>query len=463
MLELTIENILDALKECRTENYNEYDLQKKVNSISIDTRKIQAGSLYIPIIGENFDGHNFIENAFNNGAIVCLSEKDIKSELGIIIKVKSTKEALKDLAEYYLNLFDLPVIAITGSVGKTSCKDMISSVLSTKYNVLKTEGNFNNEIGLPLTVFKLEKEHDVIVLEMGMNHFNEIYSLSKIAKPSICVISNIGVSHIENLGSQDGILKAKSEIFAFMKEDGLAIINGDDDYLLKIKDKIHNKYTFGLHKNNDYYCENIQVLGFEGTKGYVHTPKNNYEIMLKVIGKHMIYNTLPAIIIGEKLGLSNEQIQKGILDFVPTKMRLNIYSSDGITIIDDAYNASPDSMKSAVNTLVSLGSENKHVAILGDMFELGEYSIEAHKIVGKHVASSNIDLLICVGNDAKFIYEEALNNGMNQENLKYYADKDEVIKEINSIILDKDIVLVKASRGMHLEKIIDKIKVREVH
>lgn len=463
MLELTIDNILDALKDCLIQDYNEYDLQKKVNNISIDTRKIEKDSLYIPIIGQNFDGHDYIENAFSNGAIVCLSEKDIKSETGIIIKVKSTKEALKDLAEYYLSLFNIPVIAITGSVGKTSCKDMIASVLSMKYNVLKTEGNFNNEIGLPLTVFKLEKEHDVIVLEMGMNHFNEIYSLSKIAKPSICVISNIGVSHIENLGSQDGILKAKSEIFAFMKEDGLAIINGDDDYLLKIKDKLHKKYTFGLNEENDYYSENIQVLGVEGIKGYVHTPKNKYEIILKVIGKHMIYNTLPAIIIGENLGLSNEQIQKGILEFTPTKMRLNMYNSDGITIIDDAYNASPDSMKSAVNTLVSLDSKNRYVAILGDMFELGEYSIEAHRMVGKHVASSNIDLLICVGNDAKYIYKEAINNGMNSENVKYYEDKENIIKEINSIILDKDIVLVKASRGMHLEKIIDKIKVREVH
>lgn len=427
-----------------------------INEVCIDTRKIKEGCLYVPIKGERFDGHDFIEDAFDKGAVAVLTHEPIKTTKGIVIHVEDTRVALRDLAEGYLNLFKIPVIGITGSVGKTSCKDMIASVLSQKFKVLKTEGNFNNDIGLPLTVFNLENIHEVIILEMGMNHFDEIHVLSKVARPDYAVITNIGVSHIENLGSREGIYKAKKEIFDFMTPNGTAVINMDDDYLPRLnEDIIMNKKTFGVQKKADFMAHDVRSLGYEGMGAVFTTPSMTFGMTVPVLGEHMIYNVLPAIAIAEDLGMSKEEIIKGIQSFKPTKMRLNIHQmGNNITVLDDVYNASPDSMKAALNTLTKLPSKGKRIAILGDMFEMGSHSEGGHLEVGQFAHGLDLDLLLCVGQDAKFIQQ-----GYGKEKSSFHFPDIEKLKTALPQIMESgDTILLKASRGMHFEKIIDNIK-----
>lgn len=427
-----------------------------INNVSIDSRDITENSLFIPIVGDNFDGHDFIKDAFENGAKAVLTHKKIDLPDGkIALLVDDTRLALRDLAERYLQLFHIPVIAVTGSVGKTSCKDMIASVLSRKYKVLKTEGNYNNDIGLPLTVLRTDDDHDVLVLEMGMNHFNEISILSKIARPDYAVITNIGVSHIENLGSREGILKAKCEIFDYMKPSGIGIINLDDDYLPSIQDNVKfQSIGFGLYSNASYTAKEIQERECEGMLAVLQTPNHRYHVTIPALGQHMIYNVLPAVIIGEHLGLNKKDIIEGIKAFIPTKMRLNRYKlGNNIIIIDDVYNASPDSMKAALSTLSNLPSEGRKVAILGDMFEMGSHAKEGHLQVGGYAKNAHLDLLICVGENARYIKE-----GFGEEQVKHYKTIEDLLTVLENEIKVKDTILLKASRGMHFEIIIDHIK-----
>ncbi|MFP4698498.1 MAG: UDP-N-acetylmuramoyl-tripeptide--D-alanyl-D-alanine ligase [Eubacteriales bacterium] len=436
-------------------------IQKQyIKSISIDTRKMERDSLYIPIIGERFDGHDFIESAYEQGAsLVLTSNKNKLSKDYGGIYVKDTKEALILLARYYRNLFKIPVIGITGSVGKTSCKEMIASVLSTGYQLHKTKGNYNNEIGLPLTILSMNPSTEVAVYEMGMNHYREIDLLSSIAKPNFAIITNIGVSHIENFGSKDGILKAKSEIVNHLDKDGYLILNGDDLYLKRLESKVKQKIIyFGFENNNDYYITEYKELGFKGIKATVKSPNNIYNIRINALGKHLLYHVLSAIVIGEKLDLSKKQIEKGIYNYKSEKMRLNkITINNNITIINDSYNASVESMKAALDVLNNINTNGRKVAILGDMLEMGDYTSKAHSEVGTYAVDTDIDLLICVGENAKWIYNQVCLLRGNQ-NLLYYPEQKELIKEINYLIKSNDIILVKASRGMKLEDTIEKIK-----
>lgn len=431
----------------------------KVNTISTDTRNIKNDGkniLFIPLKGDNFDGHNYIIKAFENGVKFSLSENNISPDIDKnIIIVKDTKKALADLARYYLSKFDnLPVIAVTGSVGKTTTKDTIASVLSQKFNVLKTDGNFNNEIGLPLTIFNIDDNTQIVILEMGMNNFGEIHRLSSIATPDIAIITNIGVSHIENLGSREGILKAKCEIFDFLKPDGIGIINADDDMLVKIKD-VPNLIYFGTKESsfNNFFVTNVCENGLEGISFTINTPKGDFFVDLKTAGKYMVYNSLIATIVGQHFGLSNESIKVGIESFKSGKMRGNIIKTEKYTIIDDVYNASPTSMKSSIDTLCS--AEGRKVAILGDMFELGTYSDKFHYEIGEYISKSNVDVLIAVGK-----HSENIKLGVNNDNIDtfYFENQDLLLDEIENILQYGDFVLVKASRGMKLEKTVDKIK-----
>ncbi|TCT16854.1 UDP-N-acetylmuramoyl-tripeptide--D-alanyl-D-alanine ligase [Natranaerovirga pectinivora] len=432
----------------------------KIKGVSIDSRNIIPGQLFIPIKGENFDGHDYIKAAMDNGALISLTSDEEKMPPNVSgILVKDTQEALVKLAKYYRSTFEIPFIGITGSVGKTSCKEMIASVLSTRFKVHKTKGNYNNDIGLPLTILDMDVDTEISILEMGMNHFNEIDFLGEIALPDYAVITNIGLSHIENLGSQEGILRAKSEIINHLSPDGLLLLNGDDEFLRTLEGKVSQEITFfGFNKTNEYFVKNYEALGLEGVKATIQSPTETYNINLNTLGKHMLYHTLSAIIIGERLSLIKEEIEKGISQYENEKMRLNIVKlENGITIINDSYNASVDSMKAAIDILDHSKTEGRSVAILGDMFEMGAFSKGAHEDVGKYIASKSIDMLICVGEDSRWMYEGAFAHGY-KGNLLYYKTKDGLNDAMKDVLKHKDLILVKASRGMKLEDTIEKIK-----
>lgn len=433
-------------------------LGKEITGVSIDSREELSGKLFIPIIGDNFDGHEFIQNANKKGAVCCISEKTLNVDF-TYIKVDSTKVALLDFAEYYRSLFNIKVVAVTGSTGKTTTKDMIYSILSKKYKTLKTEGNFNNEIGLPLTVFRLDETIEVAVLEMGMNNFGEIHNLSKVAKPSICVITNIGVSHIENLGSREGILKAKTEIFDNMSKDAIIILNGDDDMLKTLKDTKNNIFYFGIGNDNNFTVDSIVYNGIEGTDFVLHLDDQKIYINRNKPGQHMVINALGAATVGHVLSLTDAQIKMGIENFELSKMRMDIIKTDKYIIINDVYNANPDSMKAAIDLLAK--SEGNKVCILGDMLELGEKSTEMHYEIGDYAFNKAINVIVCVGKKAYSIYEGASRSIVDSDTSSraIYMDSQEMLFEnFPNILSNADVILVKASRGMHFENIIEKLK-----
>ena len=431
-------------------------------NFSKDTRTIQKGDIYIGIKGEKFDGSQFWKQALDNGAeAVIIENTEITSEdiqqysNKTIIKVENTLEALYEIARYKRSQYDIPVIAVTGSVGKTSTKDIIASVVSTKYKTLKTEGNNNNNIGLPLTILKL-KDHEALVIEMGMNHFGEISLLTSIAKPTLAVITNIGTSHIGILGSRENILKAKLEIIEGMSIPKI-IINNDNDLLHKWYEENREKieiHTFGIQNKSDLNAENIQ-LREDGSDFTAVSAKQTLNINVPVGGEHFIYNALCATQVGYNLGISNEKIIQGIAQFELTKKRMDIRKLDnGAILINDAYNASYESMKASLEVLKNYTGTRK-IAVLGDMFELGEYSEELHRKVGKEVANKNIDILICAGEASKFIIEEAKKNS--KIRTYYFNNNEEIVKNLSQELKNGDVILVKASNGMKFFEICQKL------
>lgn len=450
MQHMTINEIALA---CGGKFVGEFEEQERVVSdIKIDSRKVVQGTLFIAIKGERFDGHDFIDLAYNNGAVCVVSEKPLDQAPYIL--VESTFGALKDIAEYYRSKQNGKVVAITGSVGKTTAKEMIYSVLSQKYDVLKTQGNFNNEYGLPQTIFNIEEKHDVAVLEMGMNSFGEIHNLSKIARPDVCVIMNIGESHIGNLGSRNGIFKAKCEIFDFMKNDALVVLNGDDDKLITLKDG--SQVFFGMDTQNDVFVAKVVSADMSGTKLTIDCMGEQMELFIPKPGEYLIYPALAAAAIGKKLGLSKEQIQNGIQNFVPANMRMDIQHINNITIINDVYNACKQSMLAGAGALRY--AKGRTVAIIGDIFELGEFGQSIHYETGAEMGKMGIDKIICVGELAKYMYQGAKEN--TKGSTHYYLTKEALFEDLDKLILDGDTVFVKASRGMEFENIVDRLKER---
>ena len=433
---------------------NELD---EINNIAIDSRKAKLGDVFIAIIGENLDGHKFMQSALDNGCKTFIKNRSnsIKFESSDInlIEVDDTTIALGDIAKYYKEKFVIPYIGVTGSVGKTTTKDMIYAAISNNFDTLKNEGNFNNHIGVPLTLFNLNKKHECAIIEMGMSNFNEIEYLANIVNPKIGVISNIGLSHIENLGSQDGILKAKLEITTNFDENNILIVNGDDEYLSKVckEDCNYNLKTFGFNSNNDVYC--TEYIMSEDSINFKCIINGKEEaIFIPTVGKHNIYNAMAAILVGLTLGMKLEDIKLGLRGFTASKMRLDIFKKDDLTIINDAYNASPDSMKAALDILGRY--EKRRVAILGDMFEMGEHSEYGHRLVGES-SINNVDVLITVGDMSKFISDEAKKLGLDSNNIYHFKTKELAIESLDSLINKDDAVLVKASRGMKLEEIVE--------
>ena len=451
ILKLTNGNLITGDEELVCENFSK------------DTRTIQKGDIYIGIKGAKFDGNQFWKEALKNGAncvivqdIEISSEEKEKYSNRTIIKVENTLDALYKIAQYKRSLYNIPVIAITGSVGKTSTKDLISSVVQTKYKTLKTEGNYNNNIGLPFTILKL-KDHEAMVIEMGMNHFREISLLTNIAHPTISVITNIGTSHIGNLGSRENILKAKLEILEGMKDPKI-IINNDNDLLHKWYEENNNHieiHTYGIENDSEFLAKNIK-LQEDSSIFDVNMNKENIEIKVPVGGNHFVYNALCAVVVGKLLGIDNNKIQKGISELELTKKRMEIRQlENGAILINDSYNASFESMKSSIEYLGNHTGKRK-IAALGDMFELGEYSEELHKKVGREVAKNNIDLLLCVGNDARYIIEGAkeMNKNMNTQLLK---NNEELLAKLRKELKEGDVLLVKASNATKFYEICQKL------
>ena len=449
---ITLQEILEAVdgKLCGDVT----DLSLTVEKVDTDSRVIHAGSMFLPLEGERFDGHAFINDALEAGAAGCLFARERTSYLPgkFYIKVNSTQRALRDLARWYKSRFDIPFIGVTGSVGKTTTKDMIAAVLGERYKVLKTEGNFNNMIGLPLSILRLNHSYEICVLEMGMDDVGQIDYLSGIVEPDVAVITNIGDAHIENLGSRENTLKAKSEIFNHLKKGGLAVLNGDDELLTTLRGQLAERTVWcGRSEDCDYCATDIVSDGETYIRCKVDTPNYHCDVEIPALGDHMVYPAMTAGAVGEHFGLTQEEIVRGILHFAPTKMRMNILRRDeGITILNDTYNANPQSMRAAIEVLAT-GKAKTKIAVLGDMLELGEFSRSLHTGVGEFMKDKGIDCLIAIGPECRYMAQGAERAGV--PNVCSCEDKAAALEMLAAWVKPDTTFLVKASRGMRLEEI----------
>lgn len=455
---MTIREILEAVDGKLLGEFSDLDLT--VKHVFTDSRNPDPGALFIPLVGERFDGHAFLNEALEGGAAGCFTQRERESYLPgkFYIKVGSTQKALRDLARHYKQKFRIPFVAVTGSVGKTTTKDMVAAVLGERFKVLKTEGNFNNEVGLPLTLLRLNSNHEICVVEMGMNHFGEIEYLSSIVEPDVAVITNIGDSHIENLGSRENILKAKCEIFSHMDpKKGYVILNGDDPLLEPLRASLpFQSVLVGTAEGLDYRATGVESDGEKSVRCHVRTPRSGFDVEIPALGNHMLYPTLTAAAVAEHFGMTGGEIARGVLRFAPTKMRMNILKrGDGITILNDAYNANPQSMRAAVEVLSKSGGDDK-IAVLGDMFELGPFAPTLHAGVGAYLGKAGIDCLVAVGELARHIYDAAKDAMVPQV---YWCETKEEAKPILAeLVKPNSTILVKASRGMAFEELVDDLK-----
>lgn len=420
---------------------------EKISKITTDSRTADSMSLFIPLIGEKFDAHDFISDVvLNKGCRVVLSSREMTFENATVIYVDDTKKAMGDLAGYYIKKINPMKIAVTGSVGKTTTKDMLFSVINKLGSTLKTQGNFNNDIGVPLTVFRLEEEKNAII-EMGMSHFGEIEYLTKIVKPDIAVITNIGHSHIENLGSREGILKAKLEVVKGMSKEAVLVLNGDDPYLYGAKNTLEQRVIYyGINnKECDIYPDEIINLG-DSTEFTVSGEK--YRINLP--GEHNVLNALCAIAIGKMLEGSYESIRDGLLEFKAEGIRQNIIKKDGFTVIADCYNAAPNSMLAALKVLKSYPGKRK-IAVFGSVLELGEYRDKLLYELGEKIPEIGIDMLVTVTGDALSINEGAISKGF--ENAVNVENNEKALEYLKENVKPGDVILIKGSRGYKMEEI----------
>ena len=457
MEQITLGEILRAVDGTLLGSFD--DLTAVVNRVETDSRTIHPGSLFIPLVGERFDGHAYINSALEAGASGCFTARERESYRSdkFYIKVASPLRALRDLAAWYRTKFPIPLIGITGSVGKTTTKDMVASVLGTKYKVLKTEGNMNSREGMPLTLLRLDRRHEIAVIEMGMSQAGEIDYLSSIACPDVGVITNVGDAHVENLGSRENILKAKCEIFNHLKDGGLAVLNADDELLKNLRpSESFRTLFFGQEESAHYRAQEIRSDENGRIACRICTAEHSFEAEIPGVGRHMVYPALIAAAIGEHFGLTTDEISQGLLEFEPTKMRMNVlHRAGGITILNDTYNANPQSMRAAIGVLGDNKSEWK-VAVLGDMFELGSLAPALHASVGEYLGRVGIDCLIAVGAlTSEHMASAAERAGV--PTVYRCADKGAAIPVIKDIVRPNGTFLFKASRGMALEELVDYI------
>lgn len=428
--------------------------------VVIDSRQIEQDGIFIATKGERVDGHSFIPQVFEKGALGVVCEELPEVLPGVCIQVEDSFRALQDIAAYYREQLTIPVVGITGSVGKTSTKEMIAGVLSEKYNVLKTEGNFNNEIGVPLMILKIRQEHQIAVLEMGINHFGEMHNLSRMAKPDICVMTNIGQCHLEFLGTRDGILKAKSEIFDFANPKAQVIVNGDDDKLQLLGTEavpyLKSSMTltrFGRGQQNEFYADHIKINGLFGSSMVVHTPDGAFPLEVKLPGEHQIYNALAAAVVAMKLGMTPQEIAAGAAKVQAMGGRSHLIRTNRYVVLDDCYNANPVSMKAAVELLTN--AVGRKVAILGDMFELGEKETQLHAGIGTFCAECGIDEVICVGSLSANMAQAAKESGAAGMQVYHYEELEQLRRDLPGLLQPGDNILIKASHAMHFEKLVE--------
>ena len=430
----------------------------EASGIAIDSRQITPGMVFVATVGERVDGHRFIPDVFARGALAVVCEKLPEAPAGPCIQVADSFKALREIAAFYRQQLDITVVGITGSVGKTSTKEFIASVLEQHFDVQKTAGNFNNEVGLPLTVFSIEDHHQLAVLEMGINTFGEMHRLTEIARPDVVVMTNIGECHLEFLGDRDGVLRAKSEIFDCMNSEGYVVVNGDDDKLITVRE-VHGKAPlhYGFGQDNEIRVCDVKDDGLAGSSARICLSgfadgKGVWEIpaQIHLPGIHMVYNAMAAAAVGRLLGVTREEIAAGIAAVQPVGGRSHLIRQEHLTVIDDCYNANPVSMKAALTLLAS--AKGRKVAILGDMGELGSDELAMHAGVGRFAAESGADLILCVGRLSEAMYAAAREKGGQAE---WFEDMDHILSAIDARILPGDTVLVKASHSMGFERIVD--------
>ena len=496
MKNMTLENLAEA---CGGKLLCQGQMPRtEASAVVIDSRKVEKNSVFIAVKGERVDGHRFIPDVFEKGALGVVCESVPENPAGPCILVEDSLKALRQIAEFYRKQLPVKVVGITGSVGKTSTKEFIAAVLSQKYRVHKTQGNYNNEIGVPLTVLSMPEDTEMAVLEMGINHFGEMHRLSRIARPDICVMTNIGQCHLEYLGSREGILKAKSEIFDYMKEDGCVVLNGDDDMLSRITQvKGKRPVFYGVSSGRtacgetgrglDIFAKDIRMKGILGSDAVFSYDGKTFAVHIPLPGEHMVYNALAAAAVGFQAGLTEEEIAAGIAATQSVSGRSRVIQAAGRIVIDDCYNANPVSMEAAIDLLAQAagdcadyadserekqaagrleepadGVSRRTVAVLGDMFELGEKEKELHGRVGRYLIEKGTDCVICAGELSAAMYEGALqaaeeSGRQPSGGIHYFPDRQELLGGIDALLKPGDIVLVKASHSMGFEEVVKRL------
>lgn len=459
MRNMTIQSIAEAVGG-KLENVGKSDLNKEASGVVIDSRLLEEGGVFIATKGERVDGHSFIDQVFENGALAVICEKMPDRPKGPCIVVADSFTAIRKLAKYYRDQLSVRIVGIVGSVGKTSTKEMVASVLSSHFDVLSTEGNLNNEIGVPLTIFRIRDAHEIAVIEMGISNFGEMGRLGDIVRPDMVVFTNIGPCHLEYLGNLDGVLRAKTEIIEKMSPNGTLILNGQDEKLSEIDEERamgRRIIRYGKEsKRDDVYASDIENLGLDGSKFTANFPDgSHYEMTVPLPGYHMVDNALAAAAVGFLTGLNLEEIRRGMSGVSSLAGRGHIIHTEKYTIVDDCYNANPRSMCAAIDTLGY--ALTRKVAILGDMFELGDESDRLHGTVGDYAAEHGVDSLILVGSAAKHMYEHARKH--EGVEIRYYPNRELLLAALSDpskeILKDGDTILVKASHGMGFSEVVE--------
>ncbi len=453
MKPLKIKDIAAAVGGCRQD-------ETQIHCIETDSRSITPGSLFVALRGEVFDGHKYVASALEKGAAYALVDNGDESDSRLLF-CKDTEQGFLDISGWYRDQFDVKVVGITGSVGKTTTKEMIAAVLESKFNTLKTEGNFNNRVGMPKTLFNLSDEHECAVIEMGMNQFGEISDLTRRAKPDVAVITNIGVQHIEFLGSREGILKAKMEIREGMKEGSPLILCGDDDLLGSFEDERFRIVRYGIDNKNCPITAEAVEESTESTRFLLCANGKKLPASIPTFGRHNVLNALAAYAVGKEFGMEDEEIIKALNNYVPSGMRQRLVDFKGMTVVEDCYNCGPDSLKAAIRAFASMKVGGRKIMVLGDMLELGDYAQQLHRECGQLAGEQGIDAIFCCGELSKATFE-GYGQFVSTEQSCYQVERDAIGEELlrrikEGSIKAGDSLWFKASHGVHLEDIIKRI------
>ena len=453
MKNLTLENAVAAV---RGDYIGDHALLRtELSAVTTDSRSVTPGCLFAAIRGERADGHDYIPAAFAQGALAVLAEKMPKAPAGPVLLVRSTEKALQSLAAFYRAQFDCPVLGVTGSVGKTTAKEMCAAVLSQRFPTLKTQGNFNNGLGVPLTLFRLEETHRAAVVEMGVSHFGEMQELADMAQPDMALYTAIGHAHLEAFGDLDGVLREKGKMIDALPAHGAVFVCGDDALLRAWDTGTRKKVLFGTTPDCDVYAENVRSLGLQGTGCDVVSGSRRIPVVIPAFGLHIVYAALGAAAVGLQLGLTDEEIASGIAAYAPVGSRCRTVQAPRCTVIDDCYNANPTSVAASLASLASL--PGRRVCILGDMFELGENSAALHRAVGECAAEYGIEQVIACGELAKEIYAGA-RAAENAPLAWHFPDRESLLDVLDQLIRKGDTVLVKASHSAHFETLVSALE-----